>query len=415
LYLLHISHNIMLSSLTIDNFRSIQAANLNLGKITILTGANNSGKTSVLYALMVLKNIVMNPNQTLDSCFNLPFINLGGFEEVVCMKQKPKNIRLAFVLNSHTYYDTSLTLQNVYFLIDNSPNQGEGMHIIKATLPYSAQTFDKAEKEFSDSERIISSWNGFVGTAEATSIQGEVSYDAIQRAKIIQNQLNEPSEALRRTDMIPLGRTFTKPLFSPVPLQTNITNEDELATVLANDRDLEGLVAHYFEKITNKVFQVRHITGTALFHLQTRDRETGFITDLVNEGLGTNQLITLLAKSLRTDTRFICVDEPEVHLHPSMITRLVGAMIDMTKQENKQFLLSTHSEHLVVSALEAVRQGVIAPEDVKIYYVKKESKTTTFEEQAINGKGQIEGGLKSFYADELGQVQGFLGIDEVHA
>ncbi len=407
----------MLSSLNIQGFRSIENADLKLGKITILTGANNSGKTSVLYALMVLKNIVMNPSQTLDSCFNLPFINLGGFKEVIFMKREDKNMALMFFTDSRISYGVSLQTQEATFFfrdlfyLDSPYND---VRSIRVGLPYSMQQYEKTELESHLGENILISWNGIVGTAEVSPLS-EQSIELELAVKRMQVRLNLPSEILRTTDIIPLRRTFTKPLFSPVPLQSNIITEDELATLLANDRNLEGMVAHYFEKITNKVFQVRHISGTALFHLQTRDRETGFVTDLVNEGLGTNQIITLLAKSLRPEARFICVDEPEVHLHPSMITRLVQTMIDITAQEEKQFLLSTHSEHLVVSVLEAVRAGSIAPEDVQIYYVKKEGKATVFEEQAINNQGQIEGGLKSFYADELGQIQGFLGIDEEFA
>lgn len=55
----------MISKLVIENFRSIEKADLPLGKITVLTGANNSGKSSLLYALLVLRDFLMNPNQSL--------------------------------------------------------------------------------------------------------------------------------------------------------------------------------------------------------------------------------------------------------------------------------------------------------------------------------------------------------------
>ena len=72
----------MITKLFIENFRSIEKAEMNLGKITVLTGANNSGKSSVIYALLVLRNILTNPNQSLDNILTLPFINLGGFEQI---------------------------------------------------------------------------------------------------------------------------------------------------------------------------------------------------------------------------------------------------------------------------------------------------------------------------------------------
>jgi len=73
----------MISKIHIQNFRSIgQISPIELGKITVLTGANNSGKSSILYGLMILQDFLRNPNRSLEDLFALPFINLGGFSEV---------------------------------------------------------------------------------------------------------------------------------------------------------------------------------------------------------------------------------------------------------------------------------------------------------------------------------------------
>ncbi len=80
----------MITSVSIKNFRSIESMELSLGKINVLTGANNSGKSSVIYALLVLKNAVTNPNQTVDGLFNFEFINLGPFKENVYKKNVGK-------------------------------------------------------------------------------------------------------------------------------------------------------------------------------------------------------------------------------------------------------------------------------------------------------------------------------------
>ena len=84
----------MVTKFFIENFRSIEKAEIDLGKITVLTGANNSGKSSVIYALLALRNILTNPNQSIDNLLNLPSINLGGFEQVVYLKDKYKSIEL---------------------------------------------------------------------------------------------------------------------------------------------------------------------------------------------------------------------------------------------------------------------------------------------------------------------------------
>jgi hypothetical protein len=54
-----------------------------------------------------------------------------------------------------------------------------------------------------------------------------------------------------------------------------------------------------------------------------------------------------------------------------------------------------------------VRKKDIKPTDVKCYLVRKEKKSTVFEEQKIDENGQIEGGLSSFMEGELEDLKVF--------
>ena len=187
-------------------------------------------------------------------------------------------------------------------------------------------------------------------------------------------------------------------------------NEDELATLLASDRDLEGRVAYYLEKIIDRMFSVRATIGTANFNLQSRDRSTGFVCDLVNEGFGTNQLVTILTKSLRKETSTICIEETEIHLHPELMDKFINVLIEIAYEENKQFIITTHSEHIVSSILTNTHTRKIEPEDLKLYYLYKDKKRINTELQKINEKGQVEGGLKSFYQTDLRDIRDFFNI-----
>ena len=61
----------MINTITLENFKSYEKEiKINLGKITVLIGPNNSGKSSILQALILLSksgystNYILNRNST---------------------------------------------------------------------------------------------------------------------------------------------------------------------------------------------------------------------------------------------------------------------------------------------------------------------------------------------------------------
>lgn len=407
----------MITKLSLGNFRSIRDSEVELGKINILTGPNNSGKSSIIYGLLALKNIVLNPNQSLDSLLNLGFINLGGFEQAVYFKKENSAITLGIHVAEEeiaSQYTVSLS-KNDSMLSMNISKPYPLLMKIGVTFPYLG--YKTADFEVSGPfGKAQIRWNGIssqvslipnYGSAQYLVVSGKSSEEIL---KDLNRSLNLPLEELRAVDFVSLRRGFTKPSYASVPMQPQLINEDELATLLAANRDLEAKVAHYLEQMVGRVFSVRPLIGTANFNLQSRDRSTGLVCDLVNEGFGTNQLVTILTKALREEMHTICIEESEIHLHPELMDKLVDVFVRIAQNEEKSFIISTHSEHIVLSLLNKVAQNRIKPEDVCIYYLSKDGKETKIERQEVNEKGQIKGGLKGFYEAELKQVKEFFSV-----
>lgn len=390
----------MITKLYIENFRSIEKAEVDLGKITVLTGANNSGKSSVIYALLMLKNVVTNPNQSLENLLTLPFINLGGFENAVFQKDTFKNIKLGVETTGHK-------AQTEYSVRIN-PTQSQVKSKIKK--PFTLEKTFEVSFPFRGYWASVNlplnntpvSWSGIYWYLEDgtdfKTVQDDKEYNFWHPIfEILNLSIND----LSKMDFVPMRRGFSEPFFGTVPLSNGAYSEKEIATLLITDSTLTKKIAFYLEKIVERQLAVRQITGITSYRLLTKDSSNGFTADLVNEGLGTNQLVTILAKVLQKDNKFICIDEPEIHLHPSVISKLVGVLVEIAEKEGKQFLISTHSEHFITALLKHTHQKDIKPDDVKVYYLKKEGQKTVFEHQAINDKGQIEGGLVHFYETEL--------------
>jgi len=409
----------MITKIALGNFRSIHDKELPLGKITVLTGPNNSGKSSIIYGLLTLKNVVLNPNQAMDSFLNLGFLNMGGFAQTVFLKKENSDITLGIeVFRNETKSQYTCVLGKKKSSLSLKTLKPYNVSLdIDITFPYPAnKTANVAVTGPFGRAQVV--WNGItpnINVAPLTERElvpepkegGDIKDGSIES---LNESINAPIEELRGVDFIPLRRGFTKPNYSSVPMQPQLLNEDELSTLLAANRELEGKVAHYLEQMTDRVFSVRSIIGTSNFNLQSRDRSTGFVCDLVNEGFGTNQLVTILTKCLREDVSTICIEETEIHLHPELMDKLVDIFVKIAQEEGKSFIISTHSEHIVLSLLNKVAKNKIKPEDICVYYLSKEGKETKIERQEVNDKGQIKGGLKGFYETELKQVKEFFSI-----
>lgn len=411
----------MIKELNIQNFKSLKKAELSLGNITILTGANNSGKSSFIYGLLALKNTITNPNQSIDACLTLPFINLGGFKETVFLKNENENINLEIICKDNEIeVGYKLSIGKITSFLEISCYKPYNFSAkLEIAFPYPANKKQEFTIE-SDTLKVKYNWNGMVANILSVSTAGHIENpsDASQTKIIteatamLKRIFQLPLTELARIDFVPLRRGFTKPFYSVVPLGALISTEEEMASLLGNDRDLTGKVTYYLEKIVERTFSTYSPPGIATIYLQTLDKKNGFTSDLVNEGLGTNQLVTILAKIMQKNNKFICIDEPEIHLHPTIIDKLVSVLIEMAEHEDKQFLLSTHSEHFMNSILKNVVEGKIKNDEVRVYYLNKTRKETNVEFQEINTDGQIKGGLKNFYQTELNSLATFFKITD---
>jgi hypothetical protein len=67
---------------------------------------------------------------------------------------------------------------------------------------------------------------------------------------------------------------------------------------------------------------------------------------LRNLGTGYAQITLLAAIATERDGQVLCIEEPELHLHPMLLRRLLTYLLEQT---NNQYLISTHSAHMLDS------------------------------------------------------------------
>jgi predicted ATPase len=98
--------------------------------------------------------------------------------------------------------------------------------------------------------------------------------------------------------------------------------------------------------------------------------------ELTDVGFGISQVLPVLVQAYLSPKQSITIiEQPEIHLHPKMQAWLTDALISIAIDEDKKFIIETHSEALI----RRVRLRVVDPEnkitkdDVSIYHVEKDS------------------------------------------
>lgn len=394
------------STLEIKNFRSIEKQQIELAPITVVYGPNGAGKSSLLYAFLTLKNIVLNPNQNPNGFFNYGFVSLGSFDGVIFDHRKRDEIELGLTCTDGTVsvrYKVCFGENQGSFSLDFAATEHPPATIrLTVSFPYPANETAQ-ETVLPDEVPFVVNWNGI--TAQVQPKQEEPGVQ--EEANRLAGHLNAPVETLRAVSVVPLKRGFSKPHFSSVPVSPMVITEDEIATELSNDKYTVSRISFYLEQCLERDFRVNVKPGTAIFSLDATDKKTGIASELVNEGFGVNQTVYLLAKCLHHDTKWVCIEEPEIHLHPTAVRRVARVLLQIVRDQDKHFLISTHSEPFLSALLTLAAEGELEPSELACYFARKEKKSSTFERQSVNAKGQIEGGLTSFIEGEMEDVRAF--------
>lgn len=112
-----------LESITIQNFKGIRRkAVIPLAPVTMLFGANSSGKSSILHAFLYLYELLVNKNADPEySTVTGEHIYLGGFSELVNGKDLSKTITLGVTFS----LDPKMDFYNT-FMTDSDSNVCEG-------------------------------------------------------------------------------------------------------------------------------------------------------------------------------------------------------------------------------------------------------------------------------------------------
>ena len=413
-------------TLSFKNFRSLRDTKVDIAPLTVVYGPNGSGKSSILYGLLTLKNFLANPDQNIPSLFSYPSISLGGLSEVVHRHNRDTDVSLSLGISNPEELSSefTLTLQRSGGTVGMTFGQPEDSPFVwwpenldlDIAVPYQSnqQGVEDIRVVIPDTSFMPEectgslSWNG-VGVSVNLR---ENQRHHVEFVKAINERANLPFELARRTGFVPLRRGFSKPTYGMTGVTPALANEDEVASLLAShdERFRRYHVSGYIEKIANRRIDTPTQIGTSSFTIDSIPTPTGIPVSVVNEGFGINQLLYMLTVCLYSPFKIVAIEEPEIHLHPSMVRKLAPVLAEIASNEDRRLIVSTHSEVFVVALLSQIVAGTINVEDVSFILAENKGGETKLTRCEATPNGQIEGGLAPFMASEIEDLAAFLGL-----
>lgn len=441
----------MLQKIKLQNFKLHKDTSLEIKPITLFIGQNNSGKSSIFQALQLIKqnvktsreqsersaygerygNLLIPPKplKTTSDYYLYPnrLIDIGTFEDVLrrnerfigisiegnlpvekrALREKAvENIQVRYEMkfrnNTLNYHCGEIKGGEYHYEWDWSDGQEKNKNPI--SLKLDGMDFHIVP------QNVISEPIYSTGSSNVANVPYEKEANARELQDGLVNSIKDFISSIHAIYGLRGFEETSYPLSDTPPPDTDfmLLYDRSLAinSLLPYNRELENQLSSWFKKLLGVEISFELLPGkTVKIKAKNAYGETSFI----NEGLGIHQLLFMfLPIALSPSSHTFLIEEPEAHLHPKAQSDISSTFIKILKNEAKQFLIATHSEHILFGFLNAIAKKEISLDEIAIYYFKNEKGVAEISKLNIDEYGRVLGGLPGFFEQNIRNVIEYL-------
>lgn len=378
----------MITGLAIENFKLYRQRTMfdGLKRINVLTGINGRGKSTLLHALLLPKQSLMESQWNNKLVLNGQYVELGNAIDV----RNDKNSREKPIAFGYTTEEGELEL-----LFDANSDTAQKLPVVAVN-----------GEAVADSTRLTNFVTDETGAEKPglfRLLKG-ISYIAAERKG---PQLNyEPAPEQGRMDakgeyapsLLHLHKndTFSEEMLAGI---TDIFPEVEVDDI--QDRSLNGMVNFWLTRMFDFTeVEAKYVEEANVYVLLISTSLKRKASKPTNVGFGYSYVLPILVAGLTaTEDDILIVENPEAHLHPRAQSVLGKFMSWMARYKGVQLFVETHSEHIVNSFRVLVAQETLTPDDVNILFFD-EHYDHFAEKIVVDEKGHIRDWPEYFFDQE---------------
>lgn len=375
----------MIESLKLKNFKCFEEIELKFKNLTLFTGINSGGKSSIIQSILFLKQNFETLSQFPDILEKLISENYSNFS-VGKIDTNGKYINLGTANNllyeyaNKDLFSFSLKLKNGELSFDAKIDKDNPDHLLidSSTLKTNSLKFLVSEKNFS--------------YLSADRITPKLQYD-YSKENVIKGKLGNKGE------------------FAIHYLAVN-ANENlkltELKSPNSNSFYFRENVSRWLEKISTGIDITSGVNDELRYSYLKYSYNGGKEYFPQNVGFGITYVLPIIISLLKAEKGdLIIIENPESHLHPAAQVEIAKLCCKAAAQ-GVQLIIETHSDHFFNAIRVAVKNKIIENIDTQIYFFTKEGKKSIAESILLDSNGKINKWPKGFFDEWDIQLENLL-------